>query len=126
MLRFDGIYCRFDKDLDHAIRFYEDGLVIAQTIQGDVDEGLSSMFPQGTWFGREHFNKGSYKLTGSDGLTDIEFTTVSDNGSVDYSGTVFGGGLLLNVHSHINGNKAYDLRYFFFSDEVISAAGTIT
>lgn len=122
MLKFDGIYCRLEKELNYALRFYEDGLLISQTIQGDLREGFSSLFPNGAWFGREHFNKGSYKLTDSDGFEDIEFTTVSESGKVDYSGTVFEGGLLLNAHSHINGSKTHDMRYFFIGDDVISAA----
>lgn len=119
MLRFDGIYSCIKDNNNSLIRFYEDGLVISQTIGGNESGCLSNLFPSGNWFGRGHDNSGMYEVYDDS----IKFSCCSAYGQVDYVGTIIGESLFLNSYSHINGNKS-SRRYVFFSDNVINAIKT--
>lgn len=121
LLRYDGIYCRIEEEQSHLVRFYEDGTVIAQTIQGNIEEGIGSCFPSGEWFGKDHNTKGQFRLDEyCDTEGDIEFSVTDDHGIVtEFYGTALKGGVTLSSHYHGDHTKKYDLRHFFYSDDVI-------
>jgi hypothetical protein len=105
-LRYDGFYVSIQQSGNHYLRFYEDGTVISVTVAGTPNDLISGE-PQkvAKWFKKEdssNFSKGQYKISDSE----LEFTSTSKNGSVDYNGTIAGEKLSLHTFSHINGNES--------------------
>ncbi|TGX97560.1 hypothetical protein E5357_12035 [Hominisplanchenecus murintestinalis] len=96
--------------------FYEDGSVITVTVEQTEDGG--GYFPIKKWFSKDADRYkdliGQYIIDG----TDISFTGISENGTVDYWGTIENKKLLLSSHSNINGYDSYR-EYSFYSFEEI-------
>lgn len=118
-IRFDGLYCHiFDEDSDglidnRVLRFYDDGTVIAASIEQSESNG--GYFPHASWFDR---NKDNYKdylgyYSFNDGK--ITLTTISQNGTVDYQGSIDEKYMILDSHSNINGHESENVQYEFYS-----------
>jgi len=97
ILRFDGIY-QSDRRQNYwsYLRFYEDGTAIAVSSTGSPQEVAR-------WLTKTQPNvsKGTFTLIGKS----LSFSSISEEGSVDYDGSAEGQGLILKHHSHINGNR---------------------
>lgn len=104
---YNGVY-RYDSgSFSYWMRFYDDGTVVTVTTEvsrspSDVAEKIKA----------SNTGKGHYTVQGSN----IEFTTQSKWGAVNYKGTVGDKKLDLEAHSYINGNTSHD-HYQFVSIE---------
>jgi hypothetical protein len=80
----------------HYIRFYPDGTVLTVTSSGTPSDLRA-------WFHRERpdMSKGRFERRGEH----LSFSTVSQEGKVDYDGTGNDQTLRLSSHSHINGHR---------------------
>jgi len=97
-LQFNGIYQSeiFNKEYWQYFRFYEDGTVIAVSSTGTPSEIID-------WFKKENIE--SKNLSYGEFETDnseLAFSIISVNGTVDYEGAIQENNLTLNFHSHIN------------------------
>lgn len=109
-LRFDGVYVdnKTDETLYYWLRFYKDGTVVrnSSSKSGTLEESASKVISR---LNRTDAPKGLFTVKG----TEIEFSTTSIQGTVDFSGTTETNALKLNIYSHINGNKR-TAEYQFF------------
>ncbi len=88
-----------------VLQFYDDGKVVSVTLAStDIHQSWSAV---SKWFRHNYDDSGTYRLSGMD----IEFSTTSSEGTVDYTGNYLGRKLLLNIHSHINGRQKKDVVY---------------
>ncbi len=114
-LRYDGVYRSpapttedDQKNLTYwkYLRFYPDGEVIATSSTGSPDDLRK-------WFSKDkkdnYYSSGSYSLKGDH----VSFSATSNEGTVDYSGTLEGNRLKLETYSHINGYSGKS-EYVFF------------
>jgi hypothetical protein len=101
-LRFDGLYATEHLFAGETVRFrqylrfYEDGTLISVSATGEPGDVLR-------WFEREHDRVGSgrYRTDGAYMEASIQF----ESGSVDLRGVAGDQILVLDFHSHINGNR---------------------
>jgi hypothetical protein len=93
-LRYDGLYQSVQQDSNKYLRFYEDGTVLSVGSTGNPEEVAA-------WLNKacQNCSVGQYVIRDSV----LEFTTTSNEGTVDYTGTVNGEELTLDIYSHING-----------------------
>lgn len=116
-VRTDGLYCFFEEDENGTSKktflFYEDGVVINEGAAGVPNE----YFPLKDRFNREVAPyteyPGSWEMNGSE----ISFTTVSKNGTVDYKGRVYEGYMIVDSHSNINGFERKGMKLDFYPFE---------
>jgi hypothetical protein len=101
-LRFDGLYRSTvgnskGGSSNGYLRFYEDGVVLSVSSNGQAEQVAK-------WLGKSYLGagKGVISLSGAS----VKFTTETDDGSVDYEGTIQGDTLRLKMHSNINGHNA--------------------
>lgn len=103
-LRFDGLY--HERGGLDWLRFLEDGTVLTVPLQGKgASEALEWLALDCDACGR-----GTYTIQDSE----IEFSSTTAQGSVDYKGIIEGDTLTLNIHSNINGYEA--TREYYFID----------
>jgi hypothetical protein len=117
-LRVDGLYRRggalsSGKPINYFLRFAADGSVQSAWIHGEECSGRD---------GETELNRrppadrveGSFDLDG----TALSFATKSANGIIEYRGEIEAdGSLVLDSHSHINGNREEGTRYGFVEIE---------
>lgn len=118
--RYDGIYsCIRILDgviVNDCLRFYPDGEMLEVSIS--VNE---SAFPVGDWFNRDSVT-GNFSTGTASGENDtVSFSVSSPQGTVDYTGTIKKGYLILNWHSNINGTDGTDEKYVFYPFSEIPA-----
>lgn len=105
-LRFDGVYrsAKVKKhqsapsDYRYYLRFCKDGSVL--TVSGDLAVTISHLEKQ-MKCGQPlapSYRSGNYTVHDDR----LKFSTISDEGKVDYDGTIVGKKLILNTFSHIN------------------------
>jgi hypothetical protein len=99
-INYNRLYVSGTNSSYHCLKFFEDGEVIDASVNGNildthVKEGLDN------WFKKGYHDKGHYTVNEAM----ISFTTKSISGEIAYSGRIEKNELILNVHSHINGNK---------------------
>ena len=92
-LRFDGFYRSKLPEYSYYLRFYADGAVVAISSSDEPFQAVKLV--NKSFYGS---SKGRYTLDGAK----LDFSATSQNGTVDYSGTVQGETLQLNSFSHIN------------------------
>lgn len=102
-LRYDGLYQSPQPSYTMYLRFYADGTVLTVSSSGSAGQVA-------TWFGKNHDNisTGKYVIQNST----LTFSATSAAGVVDYSGTINGEDIKLDMTSHINGNKSTDDYHF--------------
>ncbi len=105
-LRLDGIYRSPGTDSVRYLRFYNDGTVLAASVEkeGNLGEILH-------WFNRDgqNLSRGVYAISPQQ---DVEFSAKGMFGTVAYSGKVQNDQLNLHVVSRINGHTS-DEQYTF-------------
>jgi len=103
-LRYDGLYqsVRQDDSIMY-LRFYEDGTVLSVGSTGNPEQVA-------VWLNKTYRN-GSVGLYVIRDLV-LEFTVTSKEGAVDYTGTINGEELTLDIYSHINGYRATSVYHF--------------
>ncbi len=103
-LHFDGLYQSVRQDNSSMyLRFYEDDTVLSVGSTGSPEEVA-------VWFNKAFLNgsEGQYVIRDST----LEFTVTSKEGAVDYTGTINGEELTLNIYSHINGYQDTSVYHF--------------
>ena len=110
-LQFNGIYQSeiFNNEYWQYFRFYEDGIVIAVSSTGTPSDIAD-------WFKKENIESkdlshGEYKIDDSE----LVFSIISVNGTVDYEGEIQENILTLDFYSHINdtqGTRTYTFLLF--------------
>jgi hypothetical protein len=101
--RLEGLFQNESADpsafqIRYLLRFYPDGAVIGAAvtaIPSDLDD----------WFHEGWENSGTYQTQGSS----IKFSLTDKNGTVDYSGRIQGGTLILDWISHINNKQGHEV-----------------
>ncbi|MDR2955448.1 MAG: hypothetical protein LBV43_10235 [Prevotella sp.] len=106
---YNGVYLRSRYHMHGTsyLRFYENGMVIEVNSTGNPEQIKR-------WFDIdcENISKGNYERTDNS----ISFSClIEEYGSVDYTGMIIENGLILNVHSNINGWEGKNLIYEFYS-----------
>jgi hypothetical protein len=100
-LRTDGVYqSERTDDYWQYLRFYEDETVLTVSSTGTPEQIAR-------WFKKENIQKnglshGKVQVHGSQ----VSFASTSQEGTVDYEGTIQGTTLTVKSHSHINGRRA--------------------
>jgi hypothetical protein len=103
-LRYDGLYQSVQPDNSSMyLRFYTDGTVLSVGSTGNPVQVAM-------WLNKAYRNglKGQYGIRDSI----LEFTVTNMEGVVDYTGTIHGDELTLDIYSHINGYKATSVYHF--------------
>jgi hypothetical protein len=98
------------------VRFYTDGLVLAVSSTGSPTQIIR-------WFNREEFAERSYHSSGTYTVSgsNIEFSTTSSSGTVDYEGEIQGDSLILKTYSHINEHRGiHEYKFIQIDDPVHS------
>jgi hypothetical protein len=110
-VRLDGVYATAtqESNLTRYLRFYGDGTVIAASI-GTTENKVFPWFTK-EWAEENDRSRGTFSISGPN----IQFATQSSYGRVDYQGTIRGSTLVVEWHSHINGNRGID-EYHFVSE----------
>ena len=88
-LRYGGVY----QSGPYYLRFYEDKTLLKTHSRAKSAAQVSWSFDR-----IRYISTGRYLITGSN----IEFSSTSEDGTVDYKGVIQGDSLILNSHSHIN------------------------
>jgi len=107
-----ALYANENAGLVKCIGFYADGTVIAQTISGRFSLELFARITK--WFnkGHEAVSKGQYSHNVK--TDNVCFSTVSESGTVDYSGIINPDGtIMLDIYSHIVKKKTPGVIYRF-------------
>lgn len=100
-VRCDGLYeCTYE-GYTNFMRFFNDAVVVSVSTTGKAEQVVN-------WLNHDFDNRGKYVVVDSR----IAFSCTSDQGTVDYEGTLTGNGMELSIHSHINGNRER-VRYRF-------------
>ncbi len=102
-LRYDGLYQSVQQDSSSYLRFYEDGTVLAVGAIGTPEEVAA-------WLNKAFQNGSVGQYVIRDSI--LEFTATSTEGAVDYTGTIDGEELSLDIYSHINGFRATYVYHF--------------
>lgn len=144
LLRYDGIYCKINGENSHLLRFYEDNTVVYACIGGMIGEGISSLFPTGTWSGKDYKTcHGGYVICGHSEVKDPsvlcrkletdysgddikiwvrfydDYGESVDDHIIDFDGKVCENGLIVHEFDHCTDKRRKGQRYFFFKDSVI-------
>ncbi len=105
-VRVDGCYTAAGADYHYFIRFFDDGLVMTVTIAGtgDAEDSARSLMD---WLAPSDHSNGFSRGNLTQEGERISFAATSEEGTIEYEGTVGAGGaeLRLRSHSFINGNK---------------------
>lgn len=100
-VRCDGLYeCTYE-GYTNFMRFFNDAVVVSVSTTGKAAQVVN-------WLNYDFDNRGKYVVVDSH----IAFSCTSDQGTVDYEGTLTGNGMDLSIHSHINGHRER-VRYRF-------------
>ncbi len=102
--KISGVFIRqFDDGSYSVLRFYEDGVVLAASIQTeDIVQDWSRI---NQWFHRDSASP-SYSTGQYYSISDhISFSSTSQTGTVDRAGSYLENKLILDSYSHINGRK---------------------
>jgi hypothetical protein len=114
-LRYDGPYHSVEQNWNQFLRFYSDGTVLSAAVSVSSIENPKIVFASLDKVSALPITpKGKYTINGSK----LEFTTISAGGAVDYTGTINGGELTLNIYSHITGFKATFVYHFIEISEI--------
>ncbi|MGD1922057.1 MAG: hypothetical protein ACFCAD_26080 [Pleurocapsa sp.] len=112
-LRFDGIYQYFYKypSYCHNIRFYQDRIVIAASVQAKGNYNPTKNIVK--WFNKncDSISTGNYTIEGN--LIAFSAKNKQSSGFVDWDGKIGINQIILNSFSHINGNRANNRKYIF-------------
>jgi hypothetical protein len=117
-LRIDGLYRRggalsSGKPITYFLRFVADGSVQSAWIHGEERSGRNGETALDSRPAADRV-EGSFELEG----TTLSFATKSANGIVEYRGEIEAdGSLVLDSHSHINGNREEGERFKFVKIE---------
>ena len=97
-LRYDGLYQSVEAEQGYFeyLRFYDDGTVLEVVSSGTPEQVAVWLNKAGTDEGM-----GYYEIQDST----IKFTVTYTQGAVDYTGTINGEKLILDIYSHINSHK---------------------
>jgi len=112
-VRTDGLYVS-DVLMAHQVnyrkfvRFYSDGTVLHVSSTGKPTEIIKWFTREGNQKSGYAFGQGQFKINGNQ----INFSSTSKSGIVDFEGSVFEKNLILKFHSHINGNRGME-EYIF-------------
>jgi hypothetical protein len=105
-IQYHGLYVSPESNYFQYFRFYPDGTVLSVSSTGTAKQVSQ-------WLTRDNAksNSAGAYLTSDE---NIQFSTVSPSGRVDYVGRQADGGwqLLLHSHSHINGHESYGVWRF--------------
>ncbi|MFG1690699.1 hypothetical protein ACGF5M_00850 [Gemmatimonadota bacterium] len=103
-VHFDGLYqaASSQSGVFKYLRFYADGTVVSVSSTGTLEQVAR-------WFNRTASSKGRYTVRD----LEIEFSSTSPEGTVDYEGTIEPNGLTLKWYSHINGREGSGEYQFF-------------
>ncbi|MEM7049243.1 MAG: hypothetical protein AAF604_06265 [Acidobacteriota bacterium] len=87
--------------LYEVLRFYDDGTVVGMSLldMGDIHDFWRQKSDR---FDRKSGRKGYYRITDET----INFSIITTKGSIDYSGHLSDGNLILDAHSHVDGYRA--------------------
>jgi hypothetical protein len=112
-VRSDGLYISdvlISKKVNYRkfFRFYSDGTVLHVSSTGKPSEIIKWFSKEGNQRSGYSFGQGRFKIEGDQ----INFSTTSKTGTVDFEGSVFEKSLILKFHSHINGNRGME-EYIF-------------
>lgn len=101
LLRYDGLYECPSDGYSYFIRFFSDSVVVSVSSTGNAEQVAD-------WLNHDYNNRGKYVVVGSH----ISFSCTSNEGTVDYEGTLTATGMDLNTHSHINDRRS-SVKYHF-------------
>jgi hypothetical protein len=103
-LRYDGLYQSVQQDNSSMyLRFYVDGTVLSVGSTGNPEQVAA-------WLNKANQNASEGQYVIRDSI--LEFTATSKEGAVDYTGTIHGEELTLDIYSHINGYKDTSVYHF--------------
>lgn len=99
-LTIGSLYVSQKDDYASCLKFFNDGIVISASVNGDVINSKSTQNDINEWFDKSyHIDRGCFKIENNK----IVFSTFSNDGAVSYDGVVITDRLDLDVHSQING-----------------------
>lgn len=98
IIRFDGIYQAKHDDYSSYLRFYENNIA-----QGYISVDSPEIAARSLNLKNEISSKGEFSIQDST----ILFSLESEDGVVDYKGSIKREKLLLNAHSHINNYRGF-------------------
>lgn len=109
LVRTDGLYEVKKSDYVTYLRFFPDGTVVMASVVGGTAEDVARWLKPGggytTSTGKVPLKQAADHSTFVVQGPTVKFSTKSTNGVVDYEGIVTGDKLILDLDSHINGEK---------------------
>jgi hypothetical protein len=105
MILTKGLYWHASDDVSSYLRFYDDGRVLEVSSTGSPQDLID-------WFNwhSDSLSRGTFFILGRE----IALTTISESGTVAYSGSIISpGSLLFDSYSFINGHIAQGRGYEF-------------
>jgi hypothetical protein len=100
-INYNRLYFSGSDNLYSCFKFFEDGEVIVVSLGANILD-ISTQEKVNKWFIKGYSKRGQYIINENK----ISFTIKSNEGNVEYRGTIEDNKLLLIVHSHINGRKS--------------------